>query len=400
MCEKNCSSCEPCKNKNKIELSKNKINFTDRLLLPEGEKKLISITDGVLEYYGIEIGEQPYAKKFKVMRTTEETKRVAPLLVGLPITDDHTDGDINPDNVIGKIETSSVIEKIDPTLFRTVAVENQAFFDSNSLLSGNEQFSLGYNGKLISANQGDAFDFYQINIEPYEVALVEKARCGNECKFTDGDKMKKKLSEIIFKDADGTVNLQEISALLEDFPTALSTMDVEEVKKIVILLKEVVQEASVAREKEVTREAEKEGEVVEKEKVEKELSDEDPESDPEQAKDIKDEDFEAEADDKKLKMMDSKVFKDAVAKVVAEQVADTLTVITKARNFVDSAYSFQNKDKNQIMRDALASQYKIKFSDAELPTAFKMLQKVSVNVDFSDKDPSEKVFKELESKEI
>lgn len=68
-------------------------------------------------------------------------------------------------------------------------------------------------------------------------------------------------------------------------------------------------------------------------------------------------------------------FADAVAKATAEQVASTLAIIDRARQFLPTDYKFADKSGNQIMRDAIATQHAgVRFEDAELPVAFKMLR--------------------------
>ena len=69
--------------------------------------------------------------------------------------------------------------------------------------------------------------------------------------------------------------------------------------------------------------------------------------------------------------MTTPTFEDAVSRALARHTE----VIDKARNFLDASYKFPGKSSNQIMRDALATQYgRQQFTDSELPIAFKMLR--------------------------
>ena len=90
-----------------------------------------------------------------------------------------------------------------------------------------------------------------------------------------------------------------------------------------------------------------------------------------------DDDKEKAKDSKKVK--DSAAlearFQDAVTKATTEQVATTLAIIDRAKLFLPDDYKFADKSGNQIMRDALATQHAgVRFEDAELPVAFKMLR--------------------------
>ncbi len=68
-------------------------------------------------------------------------------------------------------------------------------------------------------------------------------------------------------------------------------------------------------------------------------------------------------------------FADAVAKATAEQVASTLAIIDRARQFLPADYKFADKTGAQVMRDAIATQHPdARFDDAELSVAFKLLR--------------------------
>lgn len=98
----------------------------------------------------------------------------------------------------------------------------------------------------------------------------------------------------------------------------------------------------------------------------------------------KDEDKDEDEDDKEKAKDSKKVkdsaalearFADAVAKATAEQVASTLAIIDRARQFLPADYKFADKTGAQVMRDAIATQHPdARFDDAELGVAFKLLR--------------------------
>lgn len=104
----------------------------------------------------------------------------------------------------------------------------------------------------------------------------------------------------------------------------------------------------------------------------------DPAGKPKAKDEDKDEDDKERAKDSK-KVKDSAAlearFQDAVTKATTEQVATTLAIIDRAKSFLPDDYKFADKTGNQIMRDAIATQHAgVRFEDAELPVAFKMLR--------------------------
>jgi hypothetical protein len=252
---------------------------------------------------------------------------------------------------------------------------------------GKRELSLGYDADLV---EHDKYDFEQRGIIPYHLAVVEQGRCGPRCRFIDhkqqkGLPMKKtKLALLIaaitaskgFKDADGeSITVEQIAELAVALPEALKSAPLEKLQEIWPSLMELINMS-----KEAGVEMEGLAEVVEEvsTETETEVTDEDG-TDPEK---------------EKMAVTDSKAFKDALQKATDAAVKRHSAVVDKAKDFVGEQYSFADKSTNQVIRDALASQYgKQKFADSELDLAFKMLRKqVSSLKDFGDEKGKETPF--------
>lgn len=398
MCAKDGSPCETCKSKNNV--TENKVYFTDKIAFDPNEKKLVSVTDGVLLYSGFEIGKEPFDKTFKVFRDAKTIIDLAPRLINLPITDQHVDPEpgTTPLEVIGKLTSSEWKYFDEPEKLATVLVENNAIFEDGISIKPGEHLSLGYTGDLVKANESDPFDFKQINLMPHHLAKLgdAKGRCGNTCKFTDRSiNMKpKKFSEYKFRDEDGSINLNELMDLISALPEAVGSLTVEQINELVPMFKEIIESAKAAREdkkieteettEKTTEEKPAADDSVTKEEVTTELTDEDKEV-------------------SEFKAMDSAKFKDALAvrikTGVAQGIKEYAYVVEKARNFLDAAYPFATKTAKQIMNDAVATRYKEKFNDQELSIAFKLLSKATGYEKFAD-SKTEDAFDKLKNKEL
>jgi hypothetical protein len=392
------------------KLTGSKSKFKDNLVFNIKEKTLVSFRDGVLDYYGIQLGMQPYDKLFKVYRDPIEVMRITPLLVGLPITDDHIDMDVAPYNIIGTINTSNVETYLNPDLLSTVAIRNTADIVNEQVIENKNDLSLGFFADLEEAKESDPFDFKQVNIVPHHVASVEEGRCGDKCKFGDEVAMSKKTKAAIkdsvtsqvkkftdklkaLKDGE-TMTLRELSEMIMAFPEDASYIDLDLAKELTPFLAKVAQNAEQNRTKNIEAEN-KPAEITEDNVTtestdldELETEDEEGDADP-TVKETKTEDEESyiDADDeeddmKKVKSMDSKSLGKFIDSKIQASNKEFASVMGKAKDFLDSTYKFQDKTVKQIMRDALATQYSEKFTDAELSTAFKLLQKNGAYKDF------------------
>lgn len=327
----------------------NVLLFTDSMIWNATEKTAVSVRDGVIEYYGFEIGEQPADKVFTVYRSPATIAQTATAMVGIPLIDNHIDPDVEPDETAigGRVASSEVIDHFDDVNNSKLAVRNSVTIKDNFITileSGKRELSLGYKARLVPH---DTYDFEQRDIQPKHLAIVDAGRCGNSCSFIDrkGVLPMPKLIKA-FLDAEGQPNLEQIVEIAQALPAALKELPVDELQKALPALQQIVESAGVAP---VTPAP---------------MEDEEPEGGEEVVK-VEDEDPEEKAAE------DDKKFEDALSKVLAHHTE----VIEKARNFVDEDYKFTGKSASTIMRDALAVQYgSEKFTDAELPIAFKLLK--------------------------
>lgn len=370
------------------------INLKHSVFFDMSTHTIRSVRDGVQEYYGVELGIEPYDKVFTVYRSPETISAVAGKLDGLPITNDHVSAncvkDIKPSDTIGLLASTEIIELDDPDTNSTLGTENKAALDERAIAlynAGKKQFSLGYNGRL---KPHDVYDFEQYEFEPTHLALVDSARGGSVLTFVDkkGNKMGDKKLAKVFLDAEGNPNLQQIVEIAQELPEALKKVPMDKLQEIMPMLQEVIVTAGGA-----TGEAEMPEDAVSMEQ---------------EYEDMEGEEKEKFSDSKLYKSIiktaqkpfaDSKEFKDAVSNATKEHAV----VIQKAQPFLDEQYSFADKSTNEIMRDALQAEYgDVSFEDSELSTAFKMLKKSDSSlVNFGDgnyKNPLDaKIQKDLEA---
>lgn len=334
-------------------------------------KTAISVRDGVLEYYGAEIGLEPADKIFTVYRSPATIANVAMKMAGIPLTNNHVEVQpfVDEADKCGTVESADMIDMLDSSTASTLAIRNTVSLSDSIMAdieSGKRELSLGYDADLIAHDQ---YDFEQRDILPYHLAVVEQGRCGPRCRFIDhkqpqkGLPMKKsKIALAIaaiaaskgFKDAEGeSITVEQIAELAAALPEALKKAPLEQLQAIWPSLMELI-----SLSKDAGVEMEGLAEVVEP--VEVEITDEDGE-DPEKDK---------------TPIADSKAFKDAVKQATDSAIKRHSAVLDKAKDFVGESYSFADKSTDQVIRDALASVYgKQKFADSELDLAFKMLRK-------------------------
>ena len=181
--------------------------------------------------------------------------------------------------------------------------------------------------------------------------------------------MKHKLHKA-FTDADGELNLQQITEIAAGLPEAIKTMPLERLRKIIPMLREAIESAKSLGVVDPDAPEEAETEAVADEVAE---PPKDAPAEKEGDKKFSDADVEIRVAKRQ------KEFADAA-------IARHTEVIEKARTFLDADYVFSGKDTNKIMRDALATEQSETFSDAELPLAFKILKKASPDYSkFGDK---------------
>lgn len=170
------------------------------------------------------------------------------------------------------------------------------------------------------------------------------------------NKRKRKLAKS-FLDENGQPNMEQIVEVAQSLPDALKELPIDKLAEVMPTLQTIVEDSGVQP-------------VIDDLNLEDEDDDEKNLTDEDQPV-KKDVDLEDEDDDEEKNMVDEKTFEDAVSRALARHTE----VIDKARNFLDASYKFPGKSSNQIMRDALATQYgRQQFTDSELPIAFKMLR--------------------------
>ena len=369
-------------------------HFRDSMVYDPQQKTAISVRDGVIEYLGAEIGMQPADRLFTVYRSPATIANAAMRMQGIPITGDHVSLDIPAPTDGGFVDAAEMVDTIDPTTSTTIAIRNRlTLADTLAAMvnAGKRELSLGYGADLVPH---DEFDFEQIDIRPHHLAAVERGRCGPMCSFIDrkpvtpsqGEKtMATKNPKLhrAFCDAEGSMNLQQIVELAAALPEAIKSVPVEQLQELVGPLS-----AIIAAAKAVVPETA------------------DPAADPAAAggegdQQMSDEDMAA------AKQADEKKFSDAVSAAVRKQQIATdaaikvhTSVMEKARGFLPETYSFADKGTVQIMRDVLAAEHPgEKFSDTDLPMAFKMLKKTESKYQtFGDKNPND--FSALADKEL
>lgn len=344
--------------------------FKDALVFDPETKTVVSVRDGIQEYRGHELGLEPADKVFRIYRAPETIKAIVDSMAGLPITDDHVSLDEPATNIIGAVVNGEVIDHIDEATKATVKIKNKVVLDSTP---DNKQLSLGYKAELIDC---DLYDFEQVDIAPHHLAVVNKGRCGETCKFTD--KEKSMAINKAFLDADNQVNMQQVLQLVNDLPEAIKTMPIKDLAKLVPQLQKAVAFATETVVEGATEEDTRTPEEIEVDRVAdeeaKKLADEKQEA----------EDAEAATKSEAEKKENDKKFSDSVADAVKAEGKIFADAVVKAKDFLPDTYDFTDKKSCDIMRDALATQSKDTFTDAELPVAFKMLKKSGNYTKFAD----------------
>lgn len=331
-------------------------HFSDAMPYDAAAKTAISVRDGVLEYYGQEIGQEPPDQIFRVYRSPATIANAARDMEGIPVTDEHVALDIPPPTEGGSVSESRMVDVRDPATGATVAVRNRLVLGDTLQMAvdaGKRELSLGYRAELVPHAE---YDFEQRDIRPHHVAVVDRGRCGPMCSFIDklppqGEEMKLHRA---FLDADGALNLQQVAELSAAWPELIKTIPINELPKILAPLQKAVELAKTAA-----------PEAAPEEETPAPVEDEET---PAPVEKVEDEDPIAKEEEEKR-------FSDSVAAAVETAVKARLAIVDKAREFLSADYAFADSAPDKIMRDALATDSDIKFEDSELPVAFKLLRK-------------------------
>jgi len=346
--------------------------FLDSKIMGEYDastKTAISVRDGVIEYLGVEIGELPADKIFTVYRSAATIANVAASMNGLLLCDEHIDVDLPVESPVGTIESSDLVDMINPAQESTLAIRNRITF-TDSAPQNKYELSLGYLADLVPHHK---YDFEQRGIVPKHLAIVESGRCGPACRFIDRKppeetKMKLKPNKLFaalkaFRDEEAGITVDQIAELAKSLPEALKNAPVDKLQEMWPALMELIEISKAAGVEMPELAAAVEGDA--------------PAGDPEKTP-AADEEKPSDEEKDKVKVTDSKAFKDAVQKATDKAIARHSEVIEKARGFLDDTYSFSGKTTAAIIRDALATEHGAqKFEDSELDLAFKMLRKTT-----------------------
>lgn len=359
------------------------LTFSDSVSFDSKTKTVVSVRDGVQEYRGHELGLEPADKIFKFYRAPETIKSIIDSMAGLPITDDHVSLDEPPAATIGKIVDGELVDFVDSETDSTVKIKNKIILDS---IPGNNELSLGYKANVIKC---DKYDFEQVDIVPHHLAIVDKGRCGETCKFMDKENKSMPINKA-FLDADNQVNMQQVLQLVNDLPEAIKTMPIKDLAKLVPQLQKAV---AFATETVVEGATEEEETTSTEETATEETTDAGDKTSKEETTD-QESTTKSEAD----KEEEDKKFSDSVSAEVEKQNGIYAGVLIKAKDFLSDTYNFADKSACAIMRDALATQSKDKFEDTELPVAFKMLKKSANYANFADKKQT--TLEEIGNKEL
>ena len=351
------------------------LDFYDKADIDVNEKTAISLRDGTLDYLGAEIGMEPADKIFRIYRSPATIANVAFKMEGIPLCDGHIDVDMPVEKPMGHVTTSKMIDLFDEQSNAQLAIENKIQLKDRLfrvLATKDKELSLGYKARLIECQHGKPFDFEQIDIEPRHLAIVERGRCGHECRFLDtnqeiDDMKNKKAAKKKFVDADGAPNLEEIVSLATEIPELLKKLPADELLKVIPVLQEIKSKADNALDPDNDGDAggDEDGDGDGK-TMEMEDTDDETETMDEEKDDMEDED-DTEEDDEKKSVTDAAMIKAAVK--------EHAQVTEKARGFLDEKYKFAERTANEIMRDVLKKEFpKESFTDAELAVAFKTLR--------------------------
>lgn len=360
------------------------MKFSDVVEFDNVSKKAVSVRDGILEYYGSELGMQPADKVFTVFRSSATIANTASLMIGIPVTDGHVDLDSEPPNTGSSVESSKMIDTHDDETQTMIAIENQLILtpDLIEVLQEKKQLSLGYQADLIPH---DKYDFEQVEIKPHHLGAVEAGRCGSMCCFIDrkgtkkmADKYFKTLKAQLlklgkktggnFKDKIPAPTMQEISEMATALGESIKHIPADKLLTFWPTFQAVLEFGKSAAAAPEDIEAGTE-DVTGDTPIVKDtpIPDADPDTPPPPPP--------ADPAEEEKKLEDEKkAFGDALSKGIQLHTS----VMDKARTFLDESYIFSGKTTKQIMSDAVKTEYPdTHFSDQELVIAFKMLKQTS-----------------------
>jgi len=147
---------------------------------------------GLQPYMGAELGDMENPTNiFNVYRPRDEVLKEESLSTysNAPITDDHPNTFVTVDNatelIKGSVASYETYNKdgIDYIKAKIVVTDKDLI---NKVINGKMELSAGYSQTLVKEKgefEGVGYDYIQTNIKINHVALVDSARCGQECKL-------------------------------------------------------------------------------------------------------------------------------------------------------------------------------------------------------------------------
>lgn len=196
---------------------------------------------GIQVYSNAEVGDynEPL-KMVNVYRPRDEVLKEESLstYANAPITDDHPNTFVTVDNatelIKGSVATYETYNKdgIDYIKAQIVVTDKDLI---NKVINGKMELSAGYSQNLVKEKgefEGVIYDYIQTNIKINHVALVDSARCGQECKLVF-DSNSIIVDENTLKGIDSMEEKEEIKT-----PDAEMPFDIKELaKQVAELLK-------------------------------------------------------------------------------------------------------------------------------------------------------------------
>lgn len=172
------------KNKLTFDLKK-KIDETSGFMTLSG----VLARTGIQDYYGFEISDElEPMKKYSILRPKEEVlnKDSLATFVNATVTDEHPNGAVTVDNIRtldkGSLSNISTFEKDgEHFISATATIKDKSLI--KKIQDGKVELSVGYTNDLKEGN-GKDYDFVQTNIKVNHVAVVDKGRCGGDCKLS------------------------------------------------------------------------------------------------------------------------------------------------------------------------------------------------------------------------
>lgn len=353
-------------------------------------KTVVAARDGYMEYLGFElkdkiiggIPEDNWTKLYKVFRKPETIDEIVMQMQGVPLTNDHVEGRTVPlDKIEGEVITAKKI-MLKGEKDSTCGVECKITLNDTMLeivKAGKNELSLGYDAKL-KPSTDSRYDFEQFDIKPYELAVVPEGRGGSSVNFKDKKKQELKEMGDPSKNQEGTIDEEQQNQPTtqeepqkDEYLEKARELSLKDIADLIVSLKQAMTTIALEEIQEqyaptLLKMRDRANELSEKSSEQNPSTDEDIEGQNKPIKDNESENVEENSETKKYSDAD-------MVKMVNDAKDMHLRVVLKARNVLGANYNFEGKTTEQIMSDALATQYNPgTFKDSEISTAFKMLK--------------------------